>query len=277
MAISIRNFGGIAPKIPARYLADEQAQTAVNCPTWKGPLAPLLDTAFVTSLSKSGDLQSVYRFGLDVDSETQYWFHWTTDVDVVRGFINGDTSERTYYTGDGVPKVTDNTLALGAGTNYPLNFYQLGVPAPASPATCAIGGTPDANSSTETRVYTYTFVNSWGEESAPASASLSIDVETGETVTVSTATSVTGNYNVQSKPMWTVLPPPALEKNFLRPLGYSRQTTLLDWLGCPVGSSLGFRGSTSIFVSRIGCSPGRFNIRSRWGTRLSVWALLTRL
>jgi len=204
MAISIRKFGGIAPKIPARYLADEQAQIAKNCPTWKGPLAPLRDTSFATALSKTGTLLSAYRFGQDVDSEVNYWFHWATDVDVVRGYINGDTSERTYYTGDGVPKVTDNSLALGAGTGYPLNSYQLGVPAPDTAASCVVGGTPEADPATETRVYTYTFVNSWDEESAPYSAdpmpaSTTVDVDTGETVTVTTATSVTGPYNVTAK------------------------------------------------------------------------------
>lgn len=61
-----------------------------------------------------------------------FWFHWITDVDVVRSPVAGDTTERTYFTGDGAaPKVTDSTIATsGAGTNYPNNSYTLGVPAP---------------------------------------------------------------------------------------------------------------------------------------------------
>lgn len=35
-----------------------------------------------------------------------YWMSWAADVDVARGPIAGDTLERTYYTGDGVPKMT---------------------------------------------------------------------------------------------------------------------------------------------------------------------------
>jgi hypothetical protein len=198
-AITIRNFGGIAPKTPPRYLQDTQAQIAVNCPTWRGSLQPLRSTAFVFDLTKSGTLMSAYRFGQELNSETQYWFHWASDVDVVRGFINGDTNERTYFTGDTYPKVTDVALALGAGTNYPINAYKLGVPKPESPPTVAIGGTPQAGAETETRVYVYTFVNSWDEESEPSGASLPIDVETGETVTVTTATSVTGAYNITAK------------------------------------------------------------------------------
>lgn len=60
-----------------------------------------------------------------------YWFHWIGDVDVIRGPISGDTSERTYYA-DGVkPKMTYGSLPImGGGTNYPINSYDLGIPAP---------------------------------------------------------------------------------------------------------------------------------------------------
>lgn len=63
-----------------------------------------------------------------------FWFHWTTLVHAVKGPVAGDTTERTYYTGDGVPKVTDSSLATaGGGTAYPNNSYTLGIPAPANP------------------------------------------------------------------------------------------------------------------------------------------------
>lgn len=68
-----------------------------------------------------------------------YWFHWTAIVNALKGPIAGDTTERTYYTGDGVPKVTDSTIATaGGGTDYPNNSYTLGIPAPAA----AIVATP---------------------------------------------------------------------------------------------------------------------------------------
>ena len=43
MPISLNSFSGVAPSVPARYLADNQAQTALNCANWQGPLAPLRD------------------------------------------------------------------------------------------------------------------------------------------------------------------------------------------------------------------------------------------
>jgi hypothetical protein len=158
--ITINRFGGISPVTPPRYLGDHQAQTAVNCPTWTGSLAPMLGTTKVQDFAKVGDIQSLYRFGQDVDSKTQYWFHWTGDVDVVRGFIHGDTSERTFFTGDGAPKATDNTLALtGAGAAYPHNAHMLGVPVPTTPLTAEVGGEADTVAVTPFDAETDYFIN----------------------------------------------------------------------------------------------------------------------
>lgn len=62
--------------------------------------------------------------------ENGRFFHWITDVDVERAHIGQDTAERTVFTGDGVPKITDSGIATG-GTDYPVNDYDLGIPAPA--------------------------------------------------------------------------------------------------------------------------------------------------
>lgn len=195
-AITLTQFGGISPRTPPRYLQETQAQIAVNCPTWLGSLQSLLDTEFVQPFAKPGTIQSIYRFGDTLDSETEYWFHWAFDVDVVRGFINGDTTERTFFTGDGMPKATDNVLALtGGGTAYPINARMLGVPQPTVPMTAAIVGTPDDNPTTQTRIYTYTVVNSWGEESAPELTGTEIDVESGEDVRLTFPSVPSGNYD----------------------------------------------------------------------------------
>lgn len=203
--INISQFGGIAPRIPPRYLADHQAQTAVNCPTWTGSLSPMRGTTKVLDFAKSGDITSIYRFGQDVYNTSQYWFHWTADVDVVRGFIHGDTTERTFYTGDGAPKVTDNTLALtGATAEYPLSSYMLGVVQPTAALTAIAQGTPDTGATTETRVYVFTVVNSWGEESAPSpvTGASTVDVETGETVQITFPTIDSGSYDPEYRRLY---------------------------------------------------------------------------
>lgn len=196
---AVRQFKGIAPRAEPRLLQDNQAQVALNCKLWHGSLRPLLANLFVGNLSKPGTIQTIHRFGHATPSDTQYWFHWASDVNVCRGQIFGDVQERTYYTDGTLPKVTDGTLALsGGGTNYPNVSYTLGIPMPAAAATVAINGT--GSGIAETRVYTYTYVSAWGEEGKPATASAPIDVLPGQTVNLSALSGApTGAYNIVSK------------------------------------------------------------------------------
>jgi len=206
-SIRIQSFSGVAPKMPARYLRNEQAQQALNCPAWVGPLQPLRGSAAVAATlqkSASGTVESIYRFGQDVESDTQYWYHWLGDVDVAKGFVAGDTSERTCYTGDGLPKATNNELGLLGGSNYPVASYMLGVPRPTTAPSASAVGDPDPNAVAESRVYTYTWVNSWGEESAPfmsdpMPASALVDVEPQQTVSINLPVPPTGPHNITHK------------------------------------------------------------------------------
>lgn len=188
-AIAIKQFGGISPKVPPRYLADTQAQVALDCFVFNGSLQPLLAPGTtVYTLPKAGVPKTIYRFGQDLISDTQYWFHWTTDVDVCRSQISGDTSEWTFFT-DGVqPRATYAALALTGGTQYPMVSRPLGLPAPATAATVAVFGTAEVGSASESRVYTYTQVckeSGFEFESAPATASVTVEVSAGQSATVS--------------------------------------------------------------------------------------------
>lgn len=198
MKITINQFSGISPLTPPRFLANGQAQTAYNCLTSRGPVQPLKRTTEMMPLAKPGTAQTIYRFGQDESDETRFWFHWDSDVDVVRGFINGDTSERTFFTGDGIPQATDNALMAASDGRYPNRSLMLGVPQPTQPLTVAAEGTADDNPTTETRVYTYTIVNGWGEESQPytdVTSSMEVDVQSGQHVRVTFPSIPTGAYD----------------------------------------------------------------------------------
>lgn len=131
--LSIKSFGGISPKVPPRYLKDTQAQIALNCPVFSGALVPIRDVgAAVHTVTKLTAPKTIYRFGQDLDSDSQYWFNWPKDVDVCRSQIAGDKSEWTFFTGDGPPRATYNTIAT-SGPTLPFVVRPLGLPNPTSP------------------------------------------------------------------------------------------------------------------------------------------------
>lgn len=61
------------------------------------------------------------------------WLSWLTDVDVATTTSLNDEEQRIYYTGDGVPKVTNYELAAQGGGPYPVASYDLGIPIPTAP------------------------------------------------------------------------------------------------------------------------------------------------
>lgn len=198
----IRSFKGIAPKLAPQLLADNQAQEAVNTKLWGGSLRPLRqNTTVIEQLPKTGTIKTIYRFGRASPNELQYWFHWPIDVDVAKGFVSNDLVERTFWTGDGYPKVTNSEIGT-TGTNYPANAYKLGIPKPNGSVTATVTGTPTAGSNNipEGRTYVVTYVSAWGEEGMPCTASQQVSVRVGQTVALADLPGApSGNYNITKK------------------------------------------------------------------------------
>lgn len=198
MLREILGFTGIRPRLNAALLNDNEAQTAQNCSFQQGDLRAFLDPQLITSIADRGDtIKTIYRMGQTL-GESQYWLAWTSDVDVVRGMVAGDTSERTYFTGSGVPKVTNVTLATTGGTSYPQAAYNLGIPKPAAaPFLAPSGGTTDAQN--ETRVYVYTYVSAWGEEGRPSDPTTCVVKSDGTVAISGMSTGPAGAYNISAK------------------------------------------------------------------------------
>lgn len=129
--ISIKSFGGISPRTPPRYLQPGQAQAAINCPVFTGPLTPLTDvSASVHSLTKAGEANTIFRYGDSGDqADDEFWFHWSGDIDVARGQIFDNEFDWVFYSGDGALKATHSGIAI-SGSDYPTNSIPLGLPAP---------------------------------------------------------------------------------------------------------------------------------------------------
>lgn len=131
-AIVVRDFIGRIPELDPKELPDRAAQIATDIDLSEGVLHGLRGLLAVTTTPRTGQIKSLYRFGRDNASDTNYWFTSNNDVDWARNPAAGDAQERTYFTGNDAPKVTDATVAL-TSTPYPAASYRLGLPAPAVP------------------------------------------------------------------------------------------------------------------------------------------------
>ncbi len=177
--------------------------------------------------------QSMYRMGRDVASDSTYWLSWATVVHAVRGFDTGDTTERTYYSGDGAPKVTDNVMGLGSApsptSNYPIASRPLGLPAPTAALSVSTlaGGTGELTSS----YYVYTYVNDWGWESAPSPVSTENNRPSDAQATLSGfALPPAGNYQINRMRIYRTATGSsgATDFFFLREIAIGTQSTTDD-------------------------------------------------
>lgn len=190
-------FTGLVPLLADHALPDTAATIAKNCLMNSGELRPLNDTKFVWKLSKTGTIQTIWLY------RERFWFHWTTDVDVILSPLDEDPHQRVYWTGEGAPKMSSKDVAtVGSGTNYPLNSYTLGVPAPTSAPTITHGA-PGDPTTVQARAYVYTYVSYYGEEGPPSQVSALHDITDGDSTVVSLPdTGPTGSYRIVSKNLY---------------------------------------------------------------------------
>lgn len=160
-------FAGENRALHPKLLPDNLGTLSRNQKPGRGDLRPWKVPLSVSAVSAGA--KTIYRMGRDVASDANYWLTWPTVVHAVRGFDVSDSTERTYYTGDGAPKVTSNTMAL-ASAPYPTTSRPMGMPAPtAAPSVSTNSGS--WTGATQTYFYVYTYVNDWGWESAPSPVS----------------------------------------------------------------------------------------------------------
>ena len=175
MKLNFQTFKGIAPKVGPELLANELAQTAQNVRLESGQLKPWYNASEAAQLVNTGSILSIFLY------EDSHWFEWEADVDIVLGPVSGDTAGKAYYTGDGIPKKTNRSLATTGAGAKPIDFYPMGMPVPHAALTAvnAGGGSGD----TRSIQYVWTAVSSWSEESAPSPALASpINHQNGDTV-----------------------------------------------------------------------------------------------
>lgn len=162
----IKAFSGEQPRVSPNLLPANGAQFALNTRLDDGALTALRTPQHVFEFPDyPGNFNSIYRY-------QNTWLGWNGYVSAVPGPVDTD---RLYVTGDGVPKMYDGTT-----------IYDLAVPFPIGALTTAVSGTAtDPDSVIISRVYVYTYVTAFGEESEPCPASNIADWQPGQTVTLS--------------------------------------------------------------------------------------------
>lgn len=193
--INLVGYRGSNQAANPRLLAEQVGVQMVDAEPGRSELRALRGPLTVASVPASPAQLSIYRMGRDTVSDTSFWLSWSTRVDVARGFDGGDTTERTYFTGSGSPKWTDNVIGL-AGAPYPTATRELAVPAPTVAATTVLN-TDGPSGTASTIFYVHTFVNDLGWESAPSPPSVGLAIKPGATVDISALPAApAGNYGI---------------------------------------------------------------------------------
>jgi len=160
-AIKLTGFIGEQPLIKPHLLPDTAAQDAFDLRLDDGGLTPIRQPVQVDTAGSATD-KTIIKFGGE-------WLSFANEVHAVPGPVADD---RLYFTGDGVPK-----MRVAGET------YDLAVPAPTTALGTAVSGAGTGN--VATRLYVYTFVTAFGEESEPSPPSADTDWQAGQTVTLS--------------------------------------------------------------------------------------------
>lgn len=155
-------FSGEIPRLLSRLLPDTGAQVAENVRLDDGGLTPIRGARQEHVFTGITGIETIFKWG-------DTWLAWDTVVNAVPAPVAGD---RLYYTGDGAPK-----MRVGS------TVYDLAVPFPTTALSASVTGSGSGD--VTTRLYAYTWVTSFGEESEPCPISADVDWQSGQTVTLS--------------------------------------------------------------------------------------------
>lgn len=192
-SIKFNNFLGAAPKTTPELLPESAAQEASNFKLYSGDMIPYRAPKRLGTVGRNGELKTIYPMRDPANPANLKWLSWLTDVDVASVTAQTDEEQRIYYTGDGVPKVTNYELAVGAAAApYPVanGYYDLGLPLPQT--------VPSATVSSAPSVATFSYARD-AANTATIVTSADHNFKTGAYITISGFTSTAGKtFNVNS-------------------------------------------------------------------------------
>jgi len=134
--VKIATFYGVAPKVSPELLPETAGQIARNTKLYSGDLIPYPNPVVVGNTGRTGTIKTLYALKDPLGGNK--WLSWTTDVDIAVVTSSDITDQRFYYTGDGVPKVSNYSLAFTGAAPYPAASYDLGLPLPTTKPTVTV-------------------------------------------------------------------------------------------------------------------------------------------
>lgn len=179
MKITLSTFGGIVPRKPEHRHEETEARLAHNCKLRNGILEAWREPCPYKDVPASA--RSLYMYGCCL-------YTWDEVVEVAE--VSPDW-QRLYVTG------ADSKIQVLLRTSCcDMDTYYLGVPQPMDPP--YISAEEACVREADYRNYVYTYVNQWGEESAPSPASNMLLVADGATVTVTNIALPSDGYGIVS-------------------------------------------------------------------------------
>ena len=135
-SIKLDKFLGEAPKISSEQLTKGVGQSALNVKLYSGDLLPYRQPVVVDNTVRAVNVKTIHALK-NPSTDALVWLSWITDVDIVTASDTSDDEQRFYYTGDGVPKISNYAIATDGSEPYPATsgFYELGLPLPTTTAT----------------------------------------------------------------------------------------------------------------------------------------------
>ena len=134
--VKITTFYGVAPKVSPELLPETAGQIARNTKLYSGDLIPYPYPTIVGNTGRTGTIKTLYALKDPLGDNK--WLSWASDVDIAVVTSSDITDQRFYYTGDGVPKISNYSLAFTGVGPYPTTSYDLGLPLPTTKPTATV-------------------------------------------------------------------------------------------------------------------------------------------
>ena len=173
--ITFREFSGRIPKYEDRNLPEKNATVADNTDLRTASIKPLKAPGLVGT-SSTNNTQAIHR------TRSNKWVYFDRPTDIVDSVVGDDPYNRLFYVDHNSPIRAVRTNYISNGTTN--GSVLLGVPAPGSPTTVTVQGSPEEGATLESRAYVTTLVNGFGEEGPPSDPSPVVDVGPNQTVQV---------------------------------------------------------------------------------------------